>query len=78
MGGNNYTNEKKVYPPRMVTMIRHGVHPRFISRVLVNKKTAPSFEQLLNTFTTSLKPVWGAVRHIYRMDGSQVSKYCTQ
>ncbi|OBS67568.1 hypothetical protein A6R68_03903, partial [Neotoma lepida] len=41
--------------PKLVTIIRSGVKPRKAVRVLLNKKTAHSFEQVLTDITEAIK-----------------------
>ena len=54
-------------------MIRNGLKPRKAVRVLLNKKTAHSFEQVLNDVTEAIKLDSGIVRKILTVDGQQVS-----
>lgn len=42
-------------------------------RILLNKKTAHSFEQVLTDITEAIKLDSGAVRRLYTLDGKQVS-----
>ncbi|KAG7249674.1 hypothetical protein CRUP_033002 [Coryphaenoides rupestris] len=58
--------------PKLVTVMRSGVKPRKAVRVLLNKKTAHSFEQVLNDITEAIKLESGAVKRIYTLDGKQV------
>ncbi|KAG7271672.1 hypothetical protein CRUP_022289 [Coryphaenoides rupestris] len=46
--------------PKLVTVMRSGVKPRKAVRVLLNKKTAHSFEQVLNDITEAIKLESGA------------------
>ncbi|XP_043555519.1 serine/threonine-protein kinase DCLK2 isoform X4 [Chiloscyllium plagiosum] len=58
--------------PKLVTVIRSGVKPRKAVRILLNKKTAHSFEQVLNDITDAIKLDSGAVRRLYTLDGKQI------
>uniref|UniRef100_A0AAY5E939 Serine/threonine-protein kinase DCLK2 n=1 Tax=Electrophorus electricus TaxID=8005 RepID=A0AAY5E939_ELEEL len=58
--------------PKLVTVIRSGVKPRKAVRVLLNKKTAHSFEQVLADITEAIKLDSGAVKKLYTLDGKQV------
>lgn len=63
---------KDFIKPKLVTVIRSGVKPRKAVRVLLNKKTAHSFEQVLTDITEAIKLDSGAVRRLYTLDGKQV------
>uniref|UniRef100_A0A4W3I942 Serine/threonine-protein kinase DCLK2 n=1 Tax=Callorhinchus milii TaxID=7868 RepID=A0A4W3I942_CALMI len=58
--------------PKLVTVIRSGVKPRKAVRVLLNKKTAHSFDQVLTDITDAIKLDSGAVRRLYTLDGKQI------
>lgn len=58
--------------PKLVTIIRSGVKPRKAVRVLLNKKTAHSFEQVLTDITEAIKLETGVVKKLYTLDGKQV------
>lgn len=64
---------KDFIKPKLVTVIRSGVKPRKAVRILLNKKTAHSFEQVLTDITEAIKLDSGAVRRLYTLDGKQVS-----
>ncbi|KAF7205801.1 neuronal migration protein doublecortin [Nothobranchius furzeri] len=59
--------------PKLVTVMRSGVKPRKAVRVLLNKKTAHSFEQVLTDITEAIKLESGVVKKIYTLDGKQVT-----
>ncbi|KAM6906929.1 neuronal migration protein doublecortin-like [Xenentodon cancila] len=59
--------------PKLVTVMRSGVKPRKAVRVLLNKKTAHSFEQVLTDITEAIKLESGVVKRIYTLDGKQVT-----
>ena len=58
--------------PKLVTVMRSGVKPRKAVRILLNKKTAHSFEQVLTDITEAIKLESGIVKRIYTLDGKQV------
>lgn len=58
--------------PKLVTIIRNGSKPRKAVRILLNKKTAQSFDQVLTDITEAIKLDSGAVRKIFTLDGRQV------
>ncbi|XP_052423426.1 serine/threonine-protein kinase DCLK1 isoform X1 [Carassius gibelio] len=58
--------------PKLVTIIRSGVKPRKAVRILLNKKTAHSFEQVLTDITDAIKLDSGIVKTIYTLEGKQV------
>ncbi|KAK3100502.1 hypothetical protein FSP39_021014 [Pinctada imbricata] len=64
---------KHYIKPKLVTIIRNGPKPRKAVRVLLNKKTAHSFDQVLTDITEAIKLDSGAVRKIYTLDGRPVS-----
>uniref|UniRef100_H3DFR7 non-specific serine/threonine protein kinase n=1 Tax=Tetraodon nigroviridis TaxID=99883 RepID=H3DFR7_TETNG len=59
--------------PKLVTIIRSGVKPRKAVRVLLNKKTAHSFDQVLTDITDAIKLDSGVVRRLYTVDGKMVT-----
>ncbi|XP_036404814.1 neuronal migration protein doublecortin-like isoform X1 [Megalops cyprinoides] len=59
--------------PKLVTVMRSGSKPRKAVRVLLNKKTAHSFEQVLTDITEAIKLESGVVKRIYTLDGKQVT-----
>ncbi|XP_061903013.1 serine/threonine-protein kinase DCLK1-like isoform X5 [Entelurus aequoreus] len=59
--------------PRLVTVVRSGVKPRKAVRVLLNKKTARSYEQVLTDITDAIKLDSGVVKKIYTLDGKLVT-----
>ncbi|CAJ1052498.1 serine/threonine-protein kinase DCLK2 isoform X4 [Xyrichtys novacula] len=71
---NELQRESKDYiKPKLVTVIRSGVKPRKAVRILLNKKTAHSFEQVLTDITDAIKLDSGAVRRLYTLEGKQVT-----
>ena len=57
--------------PRVITVVQNG-SPRNVFRLLLNKKTAFSFEQVLRDINDSVKLDSGAVRKVFTVNGSQV------
>ncbi|XP_041640534.1 serine/threonine-protein kinase DCLK2 isoform X2 [Cheilinus undulatus] len=71
---NELQRESKDYiKPKLVTVIRSGVKPRKAVRILLNKKTAHSFEQVLTDITDAIKLDSGAVRRLYTLEGKQIT-----
>ena len=66
-------DNKDFIRPKLVTIIRNGAKPRKAVRILLNKKTAHSFEQVLTDITDAIKLESGACRKIFTLDGKQVS-----
>ncbi|RMC07214.1 hypothetical protein DUI87_16670 [Hirundo rustica rustica] len=72
-GGTPDTKENKDFiRPKLVTIIRSGVKPRKAVRILLNKKTAHSFEQVLTDITDAIKLDSGVVKRLYTLDGKQL------
>ncbi|KAH8025740.1 hypothetical protein HPB51_011071 [Rhipicephalus microplus] len=59
--------------PKLITVIRNGVRPRKAVRVLLNHKTARSFEQVLDDVTKVIKLDSGAVRKVFTLTGKPVA-----
>ncbi|XP_032079585.1 serine/threonine-protein kinase DCLK2 isoform X3 [Thamnophis elegans] len=64
---------KDFIKPKLVTVIRSGVKPRKAVRILLNKKTAHSFDQVLTDITEAIKLDSGIVKRICTLDGKQVT-----
>ncbi|XP_030047519.1 serine/threonine-protein kinase DCLK2 isoform X1 [Microcaecilia unicolor] len=64
---------KDFIKPKLVTVIRSGVRPRKAVRILLNKKTAHSFEQVLTDITDAIKLDSGVVKRLRTLDGKQVT-----
>ena len=73
--GREGRESKDFIKPKLVTVIRSGVKPRKAVRILLNKKTAHSFEQVLADITEAIKLDSGAVKRLYTLDGKQVGHY---
>ncbi|XP_068611954.1 serine/threonine-protein kinase DCLK2-like [Brachionichthys hirsutus] len=64
---------KDFIKPKLVTVIRSGVKPRKAVRILLNKKTAHSFQQVLADITEAIKLDSGTVKRLYTLDGKQLT-----
>ncbi|XP_051784111.1 serine/threonine-protein kinase DCLK2 isoform X1 [Erpetoichthys calabaricus] len=64
---------KDFIKPKLVTVIRSGVKPRKAVRILLNKKTAHSFDQVLTDITEAIKLDSGVVKRLYTLDGKQIT-----
>ncbi|XP_047247721.1 serine/threonine-protein kinase DCLK1-like isoform X2 [Girardinichthys multiradiatus] len=74
MAGSPETRETKDFiKPKLVTIVRSGVKPRKAVRVLLNKKTAHSFEQVMSDITDAIKLDSGVVKRLYTVDGKVVT-----
>ncbi|MGH0148192.1 UNVERIFIED_CONTAM: hypothetical protein FKN15_049729 [Acipenser sinensis] len=62
---------KDFIKPKLVTVIRGGVKPRKAVRILLNKKTAHSFDQVLTDITDAIKLDSGVVKRLFTLDGKQ-------
>ena len=60
--------------PRIITVIRYGHKPRRSAKVLLNKRTAQTLDQVLDEVTTAIG-VWGTngVRRLYDLTGKRVN-----
>lgn len=61
--------------PKLVTVIRNGIKPRKAVRILLNKKTAQTYDQVLSEITNSIHLDCGSVRKIYDINGKQVQYF---
>ncbi|XP_077596513.1 serine/threonine-protein kinase DCLK1a isoform X2 [Stigmatopora nigra] len=59
--------------PKLVTVVRHGSRPRRAVRVLLNRKTAHSYEQVLSLITDAVRLDSGVVKKIYTLEGKVVT-----
>ncbi|CRK90797.1 CLUMA_CG004487, isoform A [Clunio marinus] len=76
-GTTNGTASKditSVVYPRIVTLIRNGVKPRKIMRLLLNKRNSPTFDHILSAITQVVKLDSGCVRKVFKIDGTPVTK----
>jgi doublecortin-like kinase 1/2 len=67
-------DEASVVFPRIVTLIRNGVKPRKIMRLLLNKRNSPTFDHILTAITQVVKLDSGCVRKVFKLDGTPVTK----
>uniref|UniRef100_A0A671NZU8 Serine/threonine-protein kinase DCLK2 n=1 Tax=Sinocyclocheilus anshuiensis TaxID=1608454 RepID=A0A671NZU8_9TELE len=72
-GSMETKDNKDFIRPKLVTIIRSGVKPRKAVRILLNKKTAHSFEQVLTDITDAIKLDSGVVKRLYTVDGKMVT-----
>ena len=71
-GSPEFRESKDYIKPKLVTIVRSGVKPRKAVRILLNKKTAHTFEQVMTDITDAIKLDSGAVKMIYTVDGKMV------
>jgi len=67
-----------VVRPRLITVLRSGSRPRRAVRILLNHRTARSFDQVLTGITDAVKLDSGAVKKLFSLDGKQVSQHWLQ
>ncbi|XP_013858751.1 serine/threonine-protein kinase DCLK1a isoform X2 [Austrofundulus limnaeus] len=72
-GGPDGRENKNFIRPKLVTVVRSGVKPRKAVRILLNKKTAHSYEQVLTDITDAIKLDSGVVKKIYTLEGKLVT-----
>uniref|UniRef100_A0AAQ5ZL36 Serine/threonine-protein kinase DCLK2 n=1 Tax=Amphiprion ocellaris TaxID=80972 RepID=A0AAQ5ZL36_AMPOC len=72
-GAPDGRESKDFIRPKLVTVVRSGVKPRKAVRILLNKKTAHSYEQVLTDITDAIKLDSGVVKKIYTLEGKLVS-----
>uniref|UniRef100_U5EQ26 non-specific serine/threonine protein kinase n=1 Tax=Corethrella appendiculata TaxID=1370023 RepID=U5EQ26_9DIPT len=63
-----------VVHPRIVTLIRNGVKPRKIMRLLLNKRNSPTYDHVLTAITQVVKLDTGYVRKVFSLSGIPVLK----
>ncbi|KXJ72331.1 hypothetical protein RP20_CCG018341 [Aedes albopictus] len=76
-GSNGTTPLKEissVVHPRLVTLIRNGVKPRKILRLLLNKRNSPTYDHVLQAITQCVKLDTGCVRKVFTLTGAPVLK----
>lgn len=67
------TSKPNIIKPRLITVIRNGFRPRRIVKVLLNRRTAQTFEQVLDDVTSAVGVIGGSgVRKLYAVDGKIV------
>lgn len=77
-GGPEGRELKDFIRPKLVTVVRSGVKPRKAVRILLNKKTAHSYEQVLTDITDAIKLDSGVVKKIYTLEGKLVCGFAFQ
>lgn len=68
----NLSERDTVVFPRIVTLIRNGVKPRRIFRLLLNKRNSPSYEHVMTAITQRVHLDTGCVRKVFTLDGIPV------
>lgn len=58
--------------PRIVTLIRNGIKPRKVVRLLLNKRNSSSMDQVLSSLTDAARLDSGAVRKVFTISGQSV------
>lgn len=58
--------------PRIVTLIRNGIKPRKVLRLLLNKRNAATMDQALAAITDAVRLDSGAVRRVFTLAGTSV------
>ncbi|XP_037300310.1 serine/threonine-protein kinase GA29083 [Manduca sexta] len=64
---------ENVVRPRLVTIIRNGVKPRKVCRLLLNKRNSPTLEHALAAITECIKLDTGCVRKVFTSAGAPVT-----
>lgn len=68
---------KPSYPsfifPHVITVVKCGVKPRKVVRLLINKKNAPTFDNAMTSITNAVKLDTGPVMKVYNAEGNQVN-----
>ncbi|CAG9110858.1 hypothetical protein JYU34_011104 [Plutella xylostella] len=59
--------------PRIVTIIRNGVKPRKVCRLLLNKRNSPTLEHALAAITDCVKLDTGCVRKVFTQSGAPLT-----
>ncbi|KAK5650851.1 hypothetical protein RI129_001880 [Pyrocoelia pectoralis] len=59
--------------PRIVTIIRNGIKPRKVLRLLLNKRNASNLEQVFSSLTDTAQLDSGAVRKVFTLSGQPVT-----
>ncbi|XP_041973651.1 serine/threonine-protein kinase GD17699 [Aricia agestis] len=62
-----------VVRPRIVTILRNGVKPRKVCRLLLNKRNSPTLEHALAAITECIKLDTGCVRKVFTQSGTPVT-----
>ena len=72
---NNANNSEllSIIKPKLIIVIRNGTKPRKFIRMLLNKKTVHSFDQVLNNITQAIKLHSGPVKKLFSLSGKRVN-----
>lgn len=71
---NEHSRQSREFiKPKIIIIIRSGLKPRKCFRILLNKKTAHSFDQVLTDITSTIKLDTGAVRKVFTLSGQEVN-----
>lgn len=73
-GSAGTKDETSAVFPRIVTLIRNGVKPRKILRLLLNKRNSPTYDHILTAITLVAKLDSGCVRKVFKLDGTPVTR----
>ncbi|UYV72615.1 DCLK1 [Cordylochernes scorpioides] len=73
LNGSRSGSPRDYVRPKLLTIIRNGSKPRKVVRVLLNKKTAHSFDQVLGDISNAIKLDSGVVRKVFTLGGKQVT-----
>ena len=66
-----------IIKPKLIIVIRNGTKPRKFIRMLLNKKTVHSFDQVLNNITESIKLHSGPVKKLFTITGKRVRSFAS-
>jgi doublecortin-like kinase 3 len=74
-GKNFLSQSDDIYnKPKVVTVVRNGDKPRNIVKILLNKRSVQSYEQLMSDISESFGPKWknNRVRKLFTVRGKEV------
>lgn len=60
--------------PRIITIIRNGIKPRKVCRLLLNKRNSSNMEQVFRSLTEVAQLDSGAVRKVYSLSGQPITE----
>ncbi|XP_022648826.1 serine/threonine-protein kinase DCLK1-like isoform X2 [Varroa destructor] len=69
---NGCSRDRSVIRPRLVRVLRAGNKPRKFVRLLLNKRTAHTIEQVLDDLSRMIQLDSGAVRKVFSLSGAPV------
>lgn len=72
--GVHHRKRSETIKPKIITVIRYGHKPRRTVKVLLNKRTAHTFDQVLDEVTSAIG-VWGTngIRRLYNLSGKRIN-----